>query len=213
MPKYELGSVVEDRRVNAAVGWLMVGFLLLVVGESLPEDLLWAGFAAVVAALAVLPAVRYRNPLVMLPWEVLVLAALPVLGRSFATVALTSDLAMYLAVAAVALIIAVELHLFTPVSMTPGFAVLFVVVATMATAGIWAVARWLGDLWLNTQFFHPPGVPEAAVETALMWEFVFSTVAGIAGGLLFQFYFRRRERGVETVPSVDRTMERKRERL
>jgi cytochrome c-type biogenesis protein CcmH/NrfF len=54
-------------------------------------------------------------------------------------------------------------------------------------------------------------VPEAAVETALMWEFVFSTVAGIAGGLLFQFYFRRRERGVEAVPSVDRP--RKRERL
>ena len=199
MSEFELGAVVNDTRFNAAVGWLMIGFLLVVVGESLPEDLLWAGFAVGVAALAVLPALVYRNPFVMLPWEVLVLATLPILGRSFSTVALTSDLAMYLAVAAVALIIAVELTLFTSVSMTPGFAVLFVVIATMATAGIWAVTRWLSDLWLGTRFFHPVGVSEAVVETGLMWEFVFSTVAGIIGGLVFQFYFRRRKRGIEVL--------------
>jgi hypothetical protein len=204
MSEFELGAVVEGRRFNAAVGWLMIGFLFVVVGESLPEDLLWAGFASGVAALAVLPPLVYRNPFVMLPWEVLVLAALPTLGRSFATVALTSDLAMYLAVAAVALIIAVELHLFTPVSMTPGFAVLFVVIATMATAGIWAVTRWLSDLWLGTRFFHPVGVSEAVVEAGLMWEFVFSTVAGVVGGLVFQLYFRRRGRGVEVLALTER---------
>lgn len=195
MSSADLEEVITDQRVNAAISWLMIGFLLLVVVESLPTDLLWAGFAASVAALALVPAVVYRDPRVMLPWEVVVLAVLPVVGRSVARFALTSNLAMYLAVAAVALMLAVELHLFTPVSMPPWFAVLFVVIATMATAGVWAVARWLSDLWLGTGFFHPPGLTETQVETALMWEFVFSTVAGIGGGVVFQYYFRRRGRG------------------
>jgi glucan phosphoethanolaminetransferase (alkaline phosphatase superfamily) len=147
-----------------------------------------------VAALALVPAAAHRDPLVMLPWEVLLLAALPIIGRSFATVPLTSQFATYLSVAALALIIAVELHLFTPVLMTPSFAVLFVVVATMATAGVWAVVRWSLDLALGTAFLLDPTLTEAEIETRLMWEFVYSTVAGLVAGLIFEGYFRRRAR-------------------
>jgi len=43
----------------------------------------------------------------MLPWEVVAVAALPVLGRAVATVPVTGTLTTYLSVAAVALIIAV----------------------------------------------------------------------------------------------------------
>lgn len=193
MPTRErLGEVVQTRRVNAALAWLLVGFVGFVVAESgLTGDLLWAGFAAAVGGLALVPAVAHRDPLVMLPWEVLVLAALPLIGRTFATVPLTSQFATYLAVAALALVIAVELHLFTPVLMTPSFAVLFVVVATMAAAGVWAVARWTLDLTLGTSFLLDPALTEAEIETRLMWEFVFSTAAGLAAGLVFEGYFRR----------------------
>lgn len=188
-----LGAVVRDRRANATVAWLLVGFVGFVVVASLATaDLLWAGFAGVVAALALVPAVAYRDPQVMLPWEVLVLAALPLIGRTFATVPLTSQFATYLAVAALALIIAVELHLFTPVLMTPSFAVLFVVIATMATAGLWAVARWALDVTLGTAFLLDPALSEAEIETRLMWEFVYSTAAGVVAGLIFEGYFRRR---------------------
>ncbi len=190
-----LGAVVRNRRANATVAWLLVGFVGFVVVASLATgDLLWAGFAAVVAALALVPSVAHRDPLVMLPWEVLVLAALPLIGRTFATVPLTSQFATYLAVAALALIIAVELHLFTPVLMTPTFAVLFVVIATMATSGLWAVARWALDVTLGTGFLLDPALTEAEIETRLMWEFVYSTAAGVAAGLVFEGYFRRRAR-------------------
>jgi hypothetical protein len=130
----------------------------------------------------------------MLPWEVLALAALPVLGRSLATVRVTSDVATYLSVAALALIVAVELHTFTDVSMSPSFAVVFVAIATTATAGVWAVVRWAADLALGTTLLLDPTLTEAAVERGLMLEFVASTVAGVLAGVVFEFYVRRRAR-------------------
>jgi hypothetical protein len=196
MPTRErLGSVVRTHRANAAMAWLLVVFVAsVVVGSIVVGDLLWAGFAAVAGGLALIPALAHRDPLVMLPWEVLGLAALPLIGRVFATVPLTGQFATYLSVAALALVIAVELHLFTPVRMTPTFAVLFVVVATMATAGIWAVARWLADLTLGTAFLLDPALTVHEIETRLMWEFVYSTAAGLAAGLIFEGYFRRQAR-------------------
>jgi uncharacterized membrane protein YbjE (DUF340 family) len=96
-------------------------------------------------------------------------------------------------VASVALIIAVELDVFTPVRMNQGFAVFFVTIATMAAAGIWAVFRYASDLLLSTHFLLD-GRPETVVERALMLDFVAATLAGIVAGLLFEFYFRRRSR-------------------
>lgn len=187
-----LGEVLEAERTNAAIAWLLVAFVGLVVFESLLDgDLLWAGFAVIVVALALVPIVAHRRPTEMLPWEVLALAALPLIGRALAANPLFGRFATYLSVAAIALIIAVELHTFTPVRMTPGFAVLFVVIATMATSGLWAVARWLLDITLGTGFLLVPGVPEAEIETALMWEFVYSTAAGVVAGVVFEVYFRR----------------------
>ncbi|UPW00359.1 hypothetical protein M0R88_17845 [Halorussus gelatinilyticus] len=179
-----LDRVVEDERVNAMLGWALVAFLALVAAEEVTDgDLLWAGFAAFVAAVALVPAVADRDWTVMLPWEVLALSALPVLGRAMATLPETSRVATYLSVAALALVVAVELHVFTPVRMTYWFAVLFVVVATIATAGIWAVVQWLSDLYLGTAFLHS--------EHRLMWDFVAATVIGGIAGVVFEWYFRR----------------------
>ena len=196
----ELSSLFRERRRNAVAGWLIVA-LMVVVGleEAATGDYLWAGFALTGAALAAAPAVAFRNPEVMPPVEVLALAAPPVVGRAAATLDVTSALTTYLAVAAFALIVAVELHVFTSTRMTIGFAVLFVVVTTMATAGIWAVVRWGFDALPATQFIIGE---RAAIESehALMWEFVYSTLAGIAAGVVFEFYFRRRARAHERVP-------------
>jgi hypothetical protein len=180
----QLDALVEDKRVNAGLAWLLIGFLLVVaVGSLLQDDLLWMLLAGGVAAIALVPPVAYRNTEAMLPWEVLVLAALPLLGRELATLALTTRVATYLSVAAVALIVAVELHVFTPVRMTHWFAILFVVVATIATAGVWAVVQWLSDVYLGTHFLHS--------EYRLMWDFVYATVVGGVAGIVFELYFRR----------------------
>lgn len=180
----KLEAVVKDQRLNAALSWLLVTFVsIAVLAGVLGGDVLWAGFAASVAALALLPTVVYRDPTVMLPWEVLAIAAFPILGRAFATVPVTSQLTAYLSVAALALIVAVELHVFTPVRMTHWFAILFVVIATMAAAGVWAVIQWLSDIYLGTAFITN--------EQVLMWDFVAATAAGLLAGVLFELYFRR----------------------
>ncbi len=204
MERPGLERVVRDQRVNAALSWLLVGFVLAVAaGMLLQGELLWAGFSATVAGLAVLPAVARRTPVAMLPWEVLALAVVPLAGRAVASVPVTGRLAQYLSVAALALVVAVELHTFTPVEMSDRFAVLFVVVGTLATAGVWAVVRWLSDVYLGTTLLLTPGVAEAAVERRLMFEFVYSTLAGAVAGVVFELYFRRRRRGARTVPEVE----------
>ena len=197
MTQTGLGRVMESRRVNAAVAWVLVAFLVaMVAAELLRGDVIWAGFTAAVAALAVLPAVAYRDPRMMLPWEVVALASVPVAGRALVAgqtiggVTLTGRITTYLAVAAVALIIAVELDVFTPVRMNYTFAVFFVVVATMAAAGVWAVVKWLSDLYLGTSLLLT-GAPEDEIEATLMWDFVAATVAGLLAGVVFEYYFRR----------------------
>ncbi|WP_121821300.1 hypothetical protein [Halostella salina] len=197
MADANIDRLFRDRRLNAGLAWLLVGFLgLVAVEELLVGELLWAGFAAAVFVLSLLPFVAYRSAEVMLPWEVIAVAALPVLGRAVATVPVTGTLATYISVAAVALIIAVQIHVFTDVDMTYGFAILFVVVTTMAAAGTWAVVRWAADIQLGTGFLDGFADPERA----LMMEFVYSFVAGIVAGVVFELYFRRRVKPEDRLP-------------
>lgn len=105
---------------------------------------------------------------------------------------MSSRVATYLSVAALALIVAVELHTFTSVRMTPTFAVVFVAITTMAVAGVWAVVRWSLDVTLGTTFLFEPGLTAATVEREVMREFVASTVAGLGAGVVFELYVRRR---------------------
>lgn len=211
MERSELERIVTDERLNTLLAWALVAFLVGVSAANLAtRQYLWAGFAAVVAAVALVPAATLGNARAMLPWEVLALAALPLLGPAAAAVVTplapllaetAGDLGAYLSVAALALIIAVELQMLTAVRMNYRFAVAFVVIATMATAGIWAVVRWVPDVLVGTTFILEPGVPEETIEHRLMLEFVYSTMAGVAGGIVFELYFRRRARISERLPT------------
>ncbi len=201
MVETAVDELFSDQRVNAALAWVVVGALVLIAAWSfLAGDVLWAGFAASVAALALVPPVAYLSARTMLPWEILLLAGLPILGRAVATFRLSNQVATYLSVAALALIVAVELHTFTTVEMSPTFAVVFVAIATMATAGVWAVVRWSLDITLGTTFMFQPGLTEAEVERGVMLEFVASTVAGLLAGVVFEFYVRRRATPDRRVP-------------
>lgn len=207
MAQRDLGELLTDTRVNAGVGWALVGvFGLVCVESAVTGDLLWAAFAATVGAVVAVPALLLRNPRAMAPAEVVLLAGLPVVGRAVATLQLTSTVAVYLSIAAFALLVAVNLHLFTPVEMSVGFAVLFVVVTTLAAAGLWALARWGSDVHLGTALLLDPG-PDGvltdpdleAIEHELMVEFVGSGIAGLVAGLVFQVYVRRRATVVDRV--------------
>jgi len=196
-----LATLIEDRRLNTVIGWVLIAFVAVVVLESVvTRDYAWAAFAAGVLVLAVIPPLGFRDRDAMLPWEVLALAVLPLIGRTLAGTVLSTQLTTYLSVAGLALIVAVELDVFTAVRMTEWFAVLFVVVATMATAGVWAVLRWTADVWLGTTFLLESGVAETVIEEGVMWEFVYSTAAGIVAGVVFELYFRRRARTETRLP-------------
>lgn len=201
----ELAVLLGNTTLNAAIGWVLLGALALVGVESvLDGDWVWVIVSFTVVWLGILPPLRFRDSLVMLPWEVLALGILPLVTRGLFA-GLIANVAAYLGVAAVALVIAVELEVFTPVRMTTWFAVFFVVVTTMATAGIWAVLRWLSDVFLGTTLVYPrpppvePAVEEVALE-ALMWDFVAATVGGVLAGLVFALYFRRLAAGRTRLP-------------
>jgi hypothetical protein len=190
-----LEELIGDNRTNAALAWLLVVAIAAIgVGELVTgSGFLWATFAAVLVALALLPPVAFRSSLVMLPWEVLLLAALPVLGMAVGADRLTGHFAAYLSVAAIALVIVVELQSFTSVRMTPTFAIVLVVVATMAAAGLWALLRWSAAQLL--------GIPFLSDHDAVMWEFVYSAVAGLGAGVVFELYFRRYVRPEQRLPA------------
>jgi len=176
-----LTGVIDDERVNAALSWGIVALVAFAAVESvLSGELLWAGLATVTGALAALPPLRAREARTMVSWEVLALAAVPLVGRSLGVV---TQAATYLAVATLALLIAVEIDSFSSAAMPPRFAVAFVVVTTMAVASVWTIAQFAADAVLGTSTL--PG------QTRLMWDLILATAVGLGGGLLFELYFRR----------------------
>lgn len=173
-------------RTNALLAWLVVGVLAMVFVESaLDFDRQWLVFVASVGAIVLIPPVAYGEWRVMLPWELLVLATLPILVRGLFGGSV-GTFAAYLAVAGLALLITVELHMFTSLQVTHWFAIAFVVLTTLASVAAWTVVRWNLDRTFGTSYL--------STNEVLMAEWLSVTVAGLAAGVLFDAYFRRRDR-------------------
>lgn len=169
------------RTTNAVLGWVVLCVLALVAVErALSGAFLWSAMALAVIAVALVPPVVARRPTEMLSWEVIALSALPNVLRLFDVL---GETVAYLSVAALALAVVVELDAFTSVEMTSGFSVVFVVVVTMAVAGLWTIGRYFSDLYLGTSLIGS--------ENAAMWDLVTATAIGLLAGLLFEVYFRR----------------------
>ena len=174
-------GLLSYRTANAVVGWGVIAVLVVVSAErALAGELLWSAMAVAVIAVALVPPVVARRPTEMLSWEVIVLAALPTVFRLFDVLGETMA---YVSVAALALAIVAELDAFTAVDMTPGFSVVFVVMMTMAVAGLWTIGRYFSDAYLGTSF--------VADANAAMWDLVAATAIGLLFGLLFELYFHR----------------------
>jgi len=191
-----LSALLRAERANAALSWLLVGLLAAAAAASAPADPVWVVFALLAVAVAVLPPLAFGHARAMLPWEVLAFAATPIVGRAVATPGLTTDVATYVAVAALALLVAAELDVFTRVRLANWFAVVLVVVATMAAAGFLAVLGWVSDLAFGTAFVLPADPPltaaqEHATVTMLVGDFVAATLAGAFAAAVFVWYFRR----------------------
>ncbi|WP_233745288.1 hypothetical protein [Halobacterium bonnevillei] len=176
----------RDSLTNAIIAWILVGVLALVFVDSVMDfDRQWMVFVGAVGVIVLIPTAAYRSWRVMLPWELLVLALAPIIvGGLFGGT--LGTFSVYFALAAVALVVVVELHLFTSMSVTHWFAVALVVMTTLASGAAWAVVRWNLDQYFGTNYL--------STNDALMVEFVWVTLAGFVAGILFDAYFRRRDR-------------------
>ena len=183
----EIEDFFRDTKVNMYLSWILILPVLAVFVESiLTFDIVWIGFSGLILSILVLPAAVHRDFRVMVPWELVLIGSIPVLVRALNISILANQVATYTAMAALALIIAVELNVFTEVTFSHGFAVLFTVIATLAVAGVWAVLRFNADIYLGTSYL--------TTNEALMEEYVNAALAGIIAGIVFDTYFTRRDR-------------------
>jgi len=179
-----LRSLLVRRRVDAGVAWAVTAALcvaaIVLFGRGEPD---WAVFAVLVAGVATLVPVLAGDTAVTVPGELLALAALPFVIRA---AGLFPGLTAFFAAAALTLLVVVVLDAFTSLSMTPRFAAVFVVVATMAVAGAWAVVIFAADALLGTNF--------VTGRAELMWDLVAATGAGVVAGVGFDLYVDRSDR-------------------
>lgn len=180
-----IDRLFHNSRNNALIAWGTVIVLISVFVDSLLDgDLLWMVFVAFVGFIVVIPPIVFRDWQVMLPWELLVLAELPILVRGLLG-GTVGTFATYIAISGLALLVIVELHMFTSLRVTPWFAVTIVTMATLATVAVWSIFRWNADIYLGTNYLVD--------NRTLMIEWLYVTIAGIIAGGLFEIYFSRRD--------------------
>jgi hypothetical protein len=184
---------IRRGRVAAIVGWVLIGSIALgAAGSLLTGAVLWGLFSLVVLAVAVLPALTRRDWTAMVPWPLLLVAAVAVIARAAGRYA---EVAGYLGIVALALVIVVELEAFTSVELSRWFAVAFAVMTALALQSIWIVAQFYSDRWLGTGFL--------STQTELQEDIVLVTAVAVAAGGLFYWLFGRL--GRTGTQSSDRT--------
>lgn len=192
MSSDRFGGSIDETRRNAALGWLVVALLAgLAIRQGFAGSYRWFFFTGMAIALMVLPTAALRDPYAMPPWELLALAAIPVVDAAILDETLVSPIAVYLAVAAVALIVAVDVHNFTPARMNRSFAIALVVIATLAIGATWNVTLWIADATLGTAYLVGDQSQDAA-NYEMMIDFLYAAIAGLLAGVFFTGYLRRR---------------------
>lgn len=175
---------IEDARLNAAIAWVLTAVLVVAAILNLLAGLFVAlAIAAVTAAVAIVPPLVYRSWTRVVPWPLLLVAALPLVVGAYRP-SLLGEFVSSISVAVLAMLVVVVLELTTTVRMAPWFAVFFTVMATLATAGFWAVGSALSATYLGTTFLE--------TNDQLMYVFTAALVGGVVAGGLFRLYFRRR---------------------
>lgn len=174
---------VKDARLNAAIAWVMTALIGLAAVVSFFAGLFVPmAVAAVAVAVAIVPAAVKRSWTRTVPWPMLLLASLPLLVGALSP-SFLGDTIFALGIAALAILVVVALQMTTTVRMTPNFAIGFVVLATLATAGFWALGSAASARYLGTNFIE--------TNDELMIIFTSALIASLFSALIFRWYFRR----------------------
>lgn len=196
-----LSKILKDTHLNALISWAMV-ILLLVLGVVNLADgrLTWSVLIAALLVIIVAPALLLRKLSIMPSWYFVVLAIMPIVGNTTAYHFFFTSIPIYFSVATIALLLAAEINWFTSVRMDSKFAVLLVVITTLAISGLWHLLHWLLDINFDTAFLLD-GRSQEAVNAAVMHDFIYATLAGVAAGVIFGWYFSSAKPFKSVVPS------------
>ncbi|WP_246998049.1 hypothetical protein [Halosolutus gelatinilyticus] len=190
MADARLGGLVDDPRRNAALAWLVTALLAtLAIAHALSGSYRWFVFTGFAIAIVLAPVVAFRDPIAMPPWELLLLVLVPIVDATVLGKSVLTSVTVYVAVATIALLVAVEIDRFTAVRMNHAFAIAFVVLATLAVAGAWNVALWVSDVAFGTAYILGDRSQDAA-NRAMMFDFAYAAVAGLVAGVVFDRYVR-----------------------
>lgn len=180
-------SEIFGRRTNALISGFLAVYLLVNSASIVSHtDFLWSLYGLCVLILVFIPPLVLKDGRALVPFEILFLLSLPFTVKGLELGFAASHTLSYFTAATVALLIFTELDTFTSFQTTPNFTVAMISIMTVAVSGVWAVARWLSDIYLGTSMI--------VSEHTLMWEFTAALFAGLFAGGAFNFYFRRRTR-------------------
>lgn len=187
-------SLVDSRSVGATLSWVLIAvFAASAAVGLLAGDLPGALYAVAVVAAALVPPALARDGTVLVDWRVLAIAAVPVAARRIGPL---GEATAYASVAALALLVAVEVDAFSTAEMPPWFAVLFVVLTTLTAAALWGVVQYFSDALLGTSFL--------ADRTELMRDLLAATLVGVGAGVGFELFFREYDATDDADGTVDR---------
>lgn len=186
------GGSVDRTGRNAILCWSAIGLLTgLALWQGFDGSYRWFSLTGLALVLLIIPAIGLRDPYAMPPWELLVLVAIPVVDAALFDETVISPIAVYFAVAAVALIVVVDIHTYTAIRMDRLFTVVLVVIATLAVGATWNILQWVSDMTFGTAYLVGDRSQDAA-NHAMMLDFLAATMAGFLAGILFTGYLRRR---------------------
>lgn len=188
MKEYLENSVLPGGKLGTVFSLVLSAYLVVnFFSIFLDGNLTWSIYAVAVLVLVFLPAAVNRDLEALPPFEVLLFLALPFTLKGIEFGFIASRTLNYLSAAGIALLVVTELDTQTSFRTTPGFSTVIVALTTIAVSGVWAVARWLSDIYLGTSMITS--------EYLLMWEFAAATLAGIVAGKTFSLYFSSKDRG------------------
>jgi hypothetical protein len=185
-----LGKILKDTSINAFLSWAMVLLVFMLGVLSLMDyRLTWFMLSVFLMCIITAPALLLRKLSIMPSWYFVMLAIMPIVGSTTAYHFFSRSMPVYLSVATIALLLAAEISWFTSVRMNDKFAILLVVITTLAMSSLWHLLQWMLDVNFGTTFLLD-GRSQEAINAAVMHEFMYATAAGIAAGILFGWYFR-----------------------
>ncbi|QGA80442.1 hypothetical protein [Candidatus Nanohalobium constans] len=184
-------SRFAGEKVNSVLSGLLSVYLLFnCFNILLDNNLTWAVYGFAVLVLVFLPPVYFEDRSALVPFELLFFLAIPFTLKGLELGFAASTTLNYLSAAGIALLVVTELDTFTSFKSSAAFAVVLTSFTTVAMAGIWAVSRWLSDIYLGTSLM--------VAENTLMWEFTAAFLTGILSGVIFQYYLKERSEVIQS---------------